>query len=124
MEKISKILAENLQGDAALVRKCLDIVQINAPDNSFADKVRALGVTNELLEQGLAFAIEGAKMAEGTDFGWRAGVDMSVARIHRLAGNREAALAAARRALELLEMKGSVPEIASTKALIEELEGD
>lgn len=53
IEKVSKILSESFQGDTALAQKCLNIVQINSTDNSFADKVRALGVTNELLEQGL-----------------------------------------------------------------------
>jgi histidyl-tRNA synthetase len=54
VEKVSKILTENFGGDLPLAQKCLDIVQIKSTDSSFADQVRALGVTNELLEQGLS----------------------------------------------------------------------
>lgn len=53
VEKVEKILADSFNGDASLAQKCLAIVQISSSDSSFADKVRALGVTNELLEQGL-----------------------------------------------------------------------
>jgi len=63
VEKLAKILTDGL-GDAALAQKCLAIVQIQSTDNSFADKVRALGVTNELLEQGLnelTFVIDNLK---------------------------------------------------------------
>jgi histidyl-tRNA synthetase len=51
-EKTAQILTARL-GDAALVKKCLAIVQVRANDNSFAGKVRALGVSNDLLEEGL-----------------------------------------------------------------------
>lgn len=59
-EKVLKILTDHFQGDAALAKKCLDIVQIHSADERFADKVRALGIKNELLEEGigeLAFVI-------------------------------------------------------------------
>lgn len=50
-EKVSAVLAQNL-GDAALAQKCLAIVQINTPD--FAARVRALGISGALLEEGLS----------------------------------------------------------------------
>ena len=54
VEKLAKVLADNFQGDTALAQKCLAIVQIQSTGTDFADKVRALGVTNELLELGLS----------------------------------------------------------------------
>jgi histidyl-tRNA synthetase len=54
VEKLTKILTDSFQGDAALAQKCLALAQIQSSDNSFADKIRALGITNELLEQGLS----------------------------------------------------------------------
>lgn len=53
VEKVLKILTENFQGDELLAQKCLEIVQIKSSDDSFVEKIRALGITNELLEQGL-----------------------------------------------------------------------
>jgi len=53
VEKVTKILADSFQGDTSLAQKCLAIVQIQSYDSSFIEKVRALGITNELLEQGL-----------------------------------------------------------------------
>ncbi|MCK4945641.1 MAG: ATP phosphoribosyltransferase regulatory subunit, partial [Alphaproteobacteria bacterium] len=53
VEKVLKILTENFQGDELLAQKCLEIVQIKSFDDSFVEKIRALGITNELLEQGL-----------------------------------------------------------------------
>jgi len=53
IEKVTKILSESFQGDTSLAEKCLAIVQIQSADNSFADKVRGLGVMSELLELGL-----------------------------------------------------------------------
>jgi len=54
VDRALKILAENFQGDTLLAQKCLDIVQINSIDDSFIEKIRELGITNELLEQGLS----------------------------------------------------------------------
>jgi histidyl-tRNA synthetase len=54
VEKVTKILTGSFQDDASLASKCLAIVQIKSNDNGFIDKIRALGVTNELLEQGLS----------------------------------------------------------------------
>lgn len=51
-EKVAAILADTL-GDKSLAEKCLKIVQIQTTDASFIEKARALGVTNEIFEQGL-----------------------------------------------------------------------
>jgi len=49
---VLKVLAD--EGVAAdVAQKALAFVQIKTPDSSFADKVRALGVQNELMEQGI-----------------------------------------------------------------------
>lgn len=49
---VLKVLAdEGVSADVA--QKALAFVQIKTPDSSFADKVRALGVQNELMEQGI-----------------------------------------------------------------------
>lgn len=53
VEGVSKVLAE--EGITAdIAQKALAFVQIKTPDSSFAGKVRALGVQNELMEQGIA----------------------------------------------------------------------
>lgn len=53
IEKVTAILAAKFDGDVALAEKCLAIVQINSTDTGFIAAVQKLGVTNELLEQGL-----------------------------------------------------------------------
>jgi len=53
-EKITKILADSFQGDISLAQKCLALAQIKSDDNSFINQIHALGVANELLEQGLS----------------------------------------------------------------------
>lgn len=53
VDGVLKVLME--EGLAAdLAQKALAFVQIKTTDSSFADAVRALGVTNELMEQGIA----------------------------------------------------------------------
>lgn len=49
---LKTLVAEGV--DEALAQKALAFVQIKTPDSSFADHVRALGVSNELMEQGIA----------------------------------------------------------------------
>ncbi len=101
-----------------------------AADDDLASQLLYRATMGELLaargriDEGLALALEGTTIAERTDFGWNGSAYVSVARIQRLAGDREAALAAAHRALDLQEQKGVVLEIAATKALIESLERD
>ncbi len=62
MDKIDKAgperVLEWLQSDAGLsaeaAAKCLQLAQIRADDTSFVDRVRALGIRNDLLDEGLA----------------------------------------------------------------------
>ncbi|HEY1176329.1 MAG TPA: histidine--tRNA ligase [Phytomonospora sp.] len=51
---VGKLLAEQLNATDAQVKACLSMAEISAPDESFVDAVRALGVTDELLDEGLA----------------------------------------------------------------------
>ena len=71
VDKIDKIspdaVAELLQADAGLssaqAAACLALAEIVTPDASFADRVRALGVSDPLLDQGveeLAEVVDGA----------------------------------------------------------------
>jgi len=61
VDKLDKIgpekVAELLQAEAGLseaaAKACLDFASICTPDSSFADQVRALGVSDPLLDQGL-----------------------------------------------------------------------
>ena len=62
VDKLDKLpgekIIELLQTDAGLTveqaEKCLTFAQINTPDSSFVERVRALGVEHELLETGIA----------------------------------------------------------------------
>ncbi|MBK5217761.1 MAG: histidine--tRNA ligase [Propionibacteriales bacterium] len=62
VDKLDKLpgekIIELLQTDAGLTveqaEKCLTLAQINTPDSSFVERVRALGVEHELLETGIA----------------------------------------------------------------------
>src|SRR5680860_821736 len=62
VDKLDKLPGEKivglLQTDAGLTvkqaEKCLTFAQINTPDSSFVERVRALGVEHELLETGIA----------------------------------------------------------------------
>jgi histidyl-tRNA synthetase len=76
VDKLDKIgpgaVAELLTGTAGLnasqARACLELAGITTPDASFADRVRALGVKDDLLEQGieeLVAVIEGASALAG-----------------------------------------------------------
>ena len=51
---VAKLLAETLQATDEQVRLCLELAQINSTDESFVDRVRALSVTDPLLDEGLA----------------------------------------------------------------------
>ncbi len=53
-EVIAKMLVEEAGLDEAQAQRCLELAAIRSTDTSFVDSVRALGVTNELLEEGLA----------------------------------------------------------------------
>lgn len=50
---VQELLVETAGATAAEAKACLALAEISAPDASFADAVRALGVTNPLLDEGL-----------------------------------------------------------------------
>ncbi|BCJ67847.1 histidine--tRNA ligase [Polymorphospora rubra] len=52
-EKVAALLAETAGASEAQAKACLSLAGISAPDASFADAVRALGVTHPLLDEGL-----------------------------------------------------------------------
>ncbi len=59
-----RLLVDDAGLTPAAARACLELAAIRAADASFADRVRALGVSNELLEQGLdelVAVVEGAR---------------------------------------------------------------
>jgi histidyl-tRNA synthetase len=51
---IAKMLADDAGLSDAQIAQCLALADIRTPDTSFAGRVRALGVEDELLDQGLA----------------------------------------------------------------------
>ncbi|WP_262283832.1 histidine--tRNA ligase [Micromonospora sp. MA102] len=52
--KVAELLAETAGASEAQAKACLALAEISAPDASFADAVRALGVTDPLLDEGIA----------------------------------------------------------------------
>lgn len=52
--KVAELLAETAGASEAQARACLSLAEISAPDASFADAVRALGVSHPLLDEGVA----------------------------------------------------------------------
>jgi histidyl-tRNA synthetase len=53
-EAVRAQLVERVGVEQAQARTCLEIARISSPDASFADAVRALGLRDELLDEGLA----------------------------------------------------------------------
>jgi histidyl-tRNA synthetase len=53
-EKVAGLLVETAGATDAQAAACLRLASISAPDTSFVDRVRALGVTDPLLDEGLA----------------------------------------------------------------------
>ncbi|MGV9212631.1 histidine--tRNA ligase [Micromonospora sp. RB23] len=51
--KVAELLAETAGASEAQAKACLALAEISAPDASFADAVRALGVTDPLLDEGV-----------------------------------------------------------------------
>ncbi|MDR1852454.1 MAG: histidine--tRNA ligase [Propionibacteriaceae bacterium] len=78
-EVVAKLLVDDLGMSAAAADACLALAKIKTEDTSFVEQVRALGVENELLDQGLselATVVEAiAEQAPG-----RIVADLSVAR--------------------------------------------
>ena len=78
-ERVAQLLQEELGATAEQADAALKLASIRTPDMSFVDQVRALGVTNELLEEGLdelsQVIAEAVKRAPG-----RVVADLSIAR--------------------------------------------
>jgi histidyl-tRNA synthetase len=53
-EKVAGLLREQAGATDAQAAACLELASISAPDAGFADRVRALGVSDPLLDEGLA----------------------------------------------------------------------
>jgi histidyl-tRNA synthetase len=53
-EKVAALLVETAGATDAQAAACLALAEISATDGSFVDRVRALGVTDDLLDEGLA----------------------------------------------------------------------
>jgi histidyl-tRNA synthetase len=53
-DRVADLLAATAGASPAQAKACLALAEISAPDASFVDAVRALGVTHPLLEEGLA----------------------------------------------------------------------
>ncbi|TDC43201.1 histidine--tRNA ligase [Micromonospora sp. KC213] len=52
--KVAELLAETAGASEAQAKACLALAEISAPDASFADAVRSLGVSDPLLDEGIA----------------------------------------------------------------------
>jgi histidyl-tRNA synthetase len=51
--EVSELLTSTVGATEAQARACLALAEIQSPDGSFADRVRALGVTDPLLDEGI-----------------------------------------------------------------------
>ncbi|THJ67426.1 histidine--tRNA ligase [Arthrobacter echini] len=78
-EQVGSLLREEVGADQEQVRLALELAGIRTPDTSFVERVRALGVSDELLEEGLEelrqVVAEAAHRAPG-----RVVADLSIAR--------------------------------------------
>ncbi len=61
-DRVAELLVEQAGATAEQARRCLELATIRVADTSFVERVRALGVTDDLLETGLA---ELAAVVEG-----------------------------------------------------------
>jgi histidyl-tRNA synthetase len=57
-DKVAAALVETAGATDAQAAACLELAAISAPDGSFVDRVRALGVTDPLLDEGLDELVE------------------------------------------------------------------
>jgi histidyl-tRNA synthetase len=63
-DEVARLLVERVGATAEQARRCLELATIRVADTSFVDRVRALGVTDDLLDEGLdelAAVIEGCR---------------------------------------------------------------
>lgn len=63
--KVVELLAETAGASEAQAKACLALAEISAPDASFADAVRALGVTDPLLDEGVEELVRVVETAAG-----------------------------------------------------------
>ncbi|WP_110183298.1 histidine--tRNA ligase [Nocardioides solisilvae] len=61
-DEVARLLVEQAGATPEQAARCLELATIRVPDTSFVERVRALGVTDELLDEGLA---ELAAVVEG-----------------------------------------------------------
>ena len=89
VDKLDKLPAETVRGllveDAGLSQEqagqCLALAQVSSPDTSFVDRVRALGVRHDLLEEGLTELAEVVeRCADLTGPGVEVVADLRIAR--------------------------------------------
>jgi len=67
-DQVARMLVEDAGLTDEQARQCLRLAEIRSPDTSFVDRVRALGVGGDLLEQGiteLAAVVEGCASVSG-----------------------------------------------------------
>ncbi|QBR91383.1 histidine--tRNA ligase [Nocardioides euryhalodurans] len=72
-EEVATQLVERVGATPEQAQRCLDLATIRVPDTSFVERVRALGVEDELLDEGLA---ELAAVVEGCAAGAHGGVSV------------------------------------------------
>ena len=76
---VVELLTEQVGLGESQARACVALAGISSEDESFVDQVRALGVTHELLEEGLADLASLIRTASETEAG-RVAVDLRIAR--------------------------------------------
>ena len=62
-DKVAAALVETAGATDAQAEQCLKLAAISATDGSFADRVRALGVTDPMLDEGLSELLKSSKTA-------------------------------------------------------------
>ena len=76
---VVELLTEQVGLSESQARACVALAGISADDESFVDQVRSLGVTHELLDEGLADLASLIRIARGTEPG-RVVADLRIAR--------------------------------------------
>ena len=67
-DEVARMLVERVGTTPEQAQRCLELATIRVPDGSFVEQVRALGVTDELLDEGLdelAAVVEGCRAVAG-----------------------------------------------------------
>ena len=76
---VAELLTEQVGLGQSQARACVALAGISSEDESFVDQVQALGVTHEMLEEGLADLASLIRIAHGTETG-RVVADLRIAR--------------------------------------------